>query len=222
MKKKQRFCLAFRARVNEAIGAEQVHARFFASIKDTPLPWGLGDRPVPLAPEFGRLSSASIGLNKFFGDCVKRAMLIYRYRRMLSDDGTSDDSLIIDIDPAKVDLCQLTYTVIPEYVVAFDAYRVDYYDEQFVELAYATPLEQRIQTNPRFDVKRVEVVSFYDEVLCRRAFNLSPTDVLHRLEGQVEHARLLHTGVYVVGASRALPFNEAQQLSRGMTSALRG
>src|SRR5215472_17387612 len=131
-KKKQRYCLVFHARVDEAVGAEQRHARFFEGIKAIPPPWGLGDRPAPPAPEFGRLSSATIGLTKFFGDGVKRAMLTYRYRRMLSDDGNSDDGLIIDFDPAKVDVHHLICTVIPRYSEAFDAYRVDYYDEQFV------------------------------------------------------------------------------------------
>jgi hypothetical protein len=63
-------------------------------------------------------------------------MLAYRYRRMLSDEGYSDDGLSIDFDPVQVDLHQLVFSVIPKYIEAFDAYRVDYYDEQFVTLAY--------------------------------------------------------------------------------------
>src|SRR5436190_13544150 len=101
-KKKQRYCLSFHARVGEAVSAEQKHARFFVGIQELPIPWGLGDRPIPPAPDFGRSSSAVISLTKFFGDGVKSAMLTYRYRRMLSDDSYSDDRLIIDFDPAKM------------------------------------------------------------------------------------------------------------------------
>ncbi len=231
MKKKQRYCLMFHARVDEAVSAEQRHARFFEGIKGIPVPWGLGDRPAPPAPDFGRSSSAAIGLTKFFGDGVKRAMLTYRYRRMLSDDGYSDDGLIIDFDPAKVDVHHLVYTVIPRYVEAFDAYRVDYYDEQFVDLAYEERVEEgritftaksKEYVNPRFKVERVNVVSFFDDLLCRRAFNLSPAEVMERLQGKVEHAQLLHGGVYLIGSSRVLPLDDAQKLCREMKSALLG
>ena len=230
-KKKQRYCLVFHARVDEAVGAEQRHTRFFEGIKDIPPPWGLGDRPTPPAPDFGRSSSAAIGLTKFFGDGVKRAMLTYRYRRMLSDDGYSDDRLIIDFDPAKMNVHHLIYTVIPRYIEAFDAYRVDYYDEQFVDLAYERREEEgrvtltaksKVETNPRFKVDEVWPVSFYDELLCRRAFNLTPAEVMERLQRKVERAQLLHGGVYLIGSSRVLPLDDAQKLCRELKSALLG
>jgi hypothetical protein len=230
-KKKQRYCLVFHARVDEAVGAEQRHARFFGGIKDIPPPWGLGDRPAPPAPDFGRSSRANIGLTKFFGEGVKSAMLSYRYRRMLSDDGYSDDGLTIDFDPAKVDVHHLIYTVIPRYIEAFDAYRVDYYDEQFVDLAYERREEEgritytaksKEYVNPRFKVKQVWLVSFYDELLCRRAFNLSPAEVMERLQGKVEQSQLLQGGVYLVGSSQVLPVSEAQILCQEMKRALLG
>jgi hypothetical protein len=148
---------------------------------------------------------------------------------MLSDDGYSDDALIIDVDPAKLDLHHLIYAVIPVYIQAFDAYRVDYYDEQFVDLAYKARDEEELNNtgsreniNPRFKVERVNVVSFYDELLCRRACNLSLSDISERLQAKAEHAQLLHGGVYVVGASRLLPFDEAMDLCRKMGSAVLG
>jgi hypothetical protein len=230
-KKKQRYCLVFHARVNEAVSAEQRHTRFFEGIKDLPVPWGLGDRAVPPSPDFGRGSSAAIGLTKFFGDGVKRAMLTYRYRRMLTDDGYSDDRLIIDFDPTKVDLHHLIYMVIPQYIGAFDAYRVDYYDEQFADLAYEEQGEgakigfsanSKVNSNPRFGVERINVVCFFDDLLCRRAFDLPSAEVMKRLQGKAEHAQLLHGGVYLISNSEVLPFEEALSLSRMMKSALLG
>jgi hypothetical protein len=220
-KKKQRYCLVFHARPDEAVSAEEKYARFFTGIKDLPAPWGLGDRPVPPAEKLKRKGAGVMGLDKFFGDGVKRAMMNLEYRHMLEDKGSSDDALIIDFDPAKVDVHHLIYTVIPCYIEAFDAYRVDYYDEEFVHLAWETPPEQRVHTDPRSNVNRVDVVGFYDELLCRRAFNLSPADVLERVQGKIEHGRLLHNGVYLVGSSQVPPFDEAQQLCREMTTTLR-
>lgn len=230
-KKKQRYCLVFHARVNEAVSAEQRHTCFFEGIKNAPVPWGLGNRPVPPSPDFGRGSSACIGLTKFFGDGVKRAMLTYRYRRMLSDDGYSDDCLTIDFDPTKVDLHHLIYIVIPQYIEAFDAYRVDYYDEQFVDLAYEEKGmetlitftgKSKVDANPRFGVERVDVVSYFDDLLCRRAFDMSPTEVVERLQGNAEYVQLLHGGVYLIGSSQVLPFEEALGLSRKFKNALLG
>jgi hypothetical protein len=234
--KKQRYCLMIHARVDEAVSAQEKHARFFEGIKGLPAPWGPGDRPVPPIRDFGcptspSISSASIALTKFFGNGIKRAMILYSYRWMLKDDGSCDDRLIIAFDPAKVDLHHLVYTVIPRYIEAFDAYRVDCYDEQFVDLAYEERVEEsgtvftpksKEYINPRFKVDEVWPVSFYDELLCRRAFNLSPAEVMERLQGKVEHVQLLHGGVYLVGSSRALPLDEAQKLCQEMKQALLG
>jgi len=46
--------------------------------------------------------------------------------------------------------------------------------------------------------------------------------VLEQMRGKVEHAQLLHGGVYLVGSSRTLPFEEAQSLSKEMTRTLLG
>jgi hypothetical protein len=219
---KQRYWLVLHSRADESVSAVEKHTRFFESIKDIPAPWGLGDRPPPTAPDFGRLSSASIGLTKFFGDGVHRAMITYVYRRLLKDRGSSDDLLNITFNPAKVDVRHLIYTVIPKYVEAFDAYLVEYFDDRLIDLAWEAPSEQRVHTDPRFGVRRVNVVNFYDELLCRRAFNLTPADVMGRLQGKVENMRLLHGGVYVVAASHVLPLGDAVKLCQVMTKTLLG
>lgn len=234
--KKQRYCLMFSARVDEAVSAPQKHARFFEGIKELPLPWGLGDRPVPPLRDFDypadpSISAASIGLTKFYGNGVKDAMILYSYRRMVKDEGFYDDRLTIYFDPAKVDLQHLIYTVIPKYIEAFDAYLVKCYDEQFSALAYEERVEEgriiytpksKEHINPRFRVKDVWPVNFFDELLCRRAFNLTPAEVLERVQGKVEHARLLHSGVYLVGSSQVLPLEEAQKLCEDMKQAILG
>ncbi len=222
MKKKQPYWLVFHARPNEAIPAQQKHNLFFERIKALPAPWGLGDRPVPPAPQLKRMDCGVIGLTKFFGDGVKRAMLSYEQRRNLQDKGSSDDLLNITFDPVKVDLHYLIYTVIPKYIEAFDAYLVEYFDDRFIHLAWDTPAEQRVYSDPRNEVKRVNIVGFYDELLCRRAFNLTPAKVMERLQGKIEHSRLAATGVYIVGTSQLLGFDEAQNLCRNMTTALLG
>jgi hypothetical protein len=226
--KKQTYWLVFHARTDEAVSVEKRHTRFFEGINELPAPWGLGDRPVPPIPKF-KGASVVLGMTKFFGNGVQRAMISYRYRRMLSDEGLCDDALNMTFNPAKVDVHHLIFTVIPKYIEAFDAYLVEYFDDQFVDLAYEKRVEEggvvftpksKEYINPRFKVERINVVSFYDELLCRRAFNLSPAKVMERLKGKVEHARLLHNGVYLVGSSTVLSLDDAQRLCREMKAAL--
>jgi hypothetical protein len=228
--KKQIIHLAFHSRAAEAVSVEERHARFFEGIKGLPVPWGLGDRSVPPIPAF-KGASVVFSMSKFFGDGVRRAQMTYVYRRMLEDRGSSDDLLIITFNPAKVDVHILICTVIPTYIEALDAYLVEFFDDRFIDLAFEERVEQgritftaksKEYVNPRFKVERVNVVSFYDELLCRRAFNLSPAEVVERLQGKVEIARLLHNGVYVVGSSQVLPFDEARKVCREMTTALLG
>jgi len=126
----------------------------------------------------------------------------------------------ITFDPDVVDVRRLIYKIIPKYIEAFDAYLVEYSDDQLIDLAWQTPLEKRIHMNSRFDVGRVDVVSFYDDLLCRRAFKLSPAEVFDRLQGKIEHAQLLHNGVYLVGSSEVLSLDESQKLNRFMKAAL--
>ena len=228
---KQRYCLVFHSRASEAISAEEKQAHFFHTIRDIPVPWGLGDRSPPPAPKFGSYSSAVTSLTKFLDNGVKRAMMTFVYRRLLEDKGSSDDGLMITLDPSKVDLQLLIYTVIPKYVEAFGAYLVEYFDDQLIDLAWEEREEEgrvistsksKVHIDPRYKVEQVNVVSFFDELLCRRAFNLSPAEMLGRLQGKVEHARLLHGGVYIVGSSHTLLLSDAQRLCREMTAALFG
>ncbi len=210
MSKAQRYWLVLHSRADESVSVEQRHAHFFEGIKGIPEPWGLGDRPVPPVPKFKGGSSASLGLTKFFGDGVHRAMMSYRYRRMLSDDGLSDDLLNIVFNPAKVDVHHLVYEVIPRYIEAFDPYLVEFFDDQMIDGA-AEELKG-LPVNPRQYVHRVGMVSFFDDLLCRRAFGMTPADLAVRFEGKIEHVRLTHNGVYLVGTSRALPLDDARRL----------
>jgi hypothetical protein len=221
-KKKQKYWLVLHSRADETIAAEQKHSRFFERLGALPAPWGSAGRPAPPVPSFGRSSSAVISLTKYFGGGVQRAVLSYRYRRLLNDDHLSDDLLSMTFDPAKVDVRHLTYTVIPMYTEAFGAYLVEYFDDTLIDVAWDTSTEGRSNVNLRTGVNRIDVVGFYDDLLCRRAFNLTPAEVLHRLTGKVEHGRLLDTGVYFIGSSRVLPVDEAQRLAGEIRAALGG
>jgi hypothetical protein len=219
MKTKQKLWLVLHSRADEAISAEEKHRRFFEGLGQLPAPWGSAGRPIPPCPSFGHSSSAVVSLTKYFG--VQRALLSYRYRRLLTDDHLSDDLLSITFDPAKVDVGHLVYTVIPIYVEAFGAYLVEYFNDSIIDAAWDTGSQSGKDANLRSSVGRIDPVGFYDEVLCRRAFQLTPAEILQRLTGRVEQVRLLGPGVYFIGSSKLLSADEGQRLAQEMRIALR-
>jgi hypothetical protein len=227
--KKQHYWLQVASRAEKETSVERKHALFFENIKGLAEPWGLGVRPVPSVPQFKGDVVAVSNLRGFFGRGVRKAQLLYPYREDFADRSTSDDRLTVVLDPERVDLRHLIYTVIPTYIEAFGAYVAELFDEQFI---YRDPEEferlrgevngpNDLRWNPRFSIHRVGPVSFFDQTLCRRAFNLSLGEVLGRLQGRIEHARVFQNGVYLVGASRIVPFDDAQRLCREMAAAIR-
>jgi hypothetical protein len=216
----QTYWLVFHARPDAEVSADDKFSCFLKGIKEVAVPWRLGDQPIPSAEKLKRKGGGVIGFPKFFGEGVKRAMMTLEYRQMLEDKDSCDDVLNITFDPAKADVRYLIYTVIPKYIKAFNAYLVEYFDDKFIDLAWNVPPEQRFYADRRFNVNRVDVVSFYDELLCHRAFKLTPEKIVERFQGKIELAELLDKGVYLVGTSRVLPFDEATKLCREMTNVL--
>lgn len=174
---------------------------------------------APSRPSFGRSSSAIVSLTKFFGTGVSRASVTYPYRRMLGDNSLSDDLLSVTLDPEKLDVRYLLYTVIPTYIVAFDAYLVEYFDDGMIDAAWDDPAG-RVDVDIRQSVGRINVASFYDEILCRRAFDLSPAEVVDRVAGRVEHSRLVGDGAYLIVTSKALPTEQIREVCSEVFAAL--
>lgn len=210
--------LAIASRADEGTSVEEKHLRFFRAIKDLPEPWGTGNRSVPPIPQFGLHSTAIAQITGFFQDHVRSADLIYPYRRNLSDNSLSDDRLYIELNPCATDVDLLVYRVIPQYIEAFDAYRVECGHENFVYEDYESL--QGARYDSRHHVHRVDPISYFDELLCERAFQLRPADVISKLEGQVEHAQLLRGGAYIVGSSKCASFPDECEVSRRMTGLL--
>lgn len=112
----------------------------------------------------------------------------------------------------------LLYTVVPQYCEAFGSYLVEYFDDAMIDQD-ASELKG-LPVNSRFFVHRVGVVSFFDELLCERAFKLKPSQVFDRLQSKVEYLKLLNGGVYLVGSSRVLSLDAANALCRELKDAL--
>jgi hypothetical protein len=188
------------------------HALFDALGKLVP-PWAGRSGELPPPPKFGGSVVAAGSLTKWFGGAVRRADVIYRYRREMDDTGSSDDVLTFVVDPAKVDLPYMIDKVFPTIIASFDAYVARYGNDAVFDALPATD-GLPVTTNSRYDVEFINPISFFDETLCRRAFKLSPDQIAARLTGNVENVRRFPHGVYVVATSRILSVEETLELGR--------
>jgi hypothetical protein len=212
----QKYWLEFASRAHKEVSVETKHTAFFEGLSSLPERWGLGSRPMPPVPEFNGGILAVCTLTKLLG--VSKSDIMYEYRRDFPDDSQYDDRIAIIFHPSQVDMGHLVYTVIPAYIEAFDAYRVEYFDDALVPVLAQRP---KIRHNKRNGVSDVGPISFFDDLLCQRAFGLHASAVVDLFNGKIEHAAVLHGGAYLVGSSRVLSFEESQRLSKEMKEHLR-
>ena len=126
----------------------------------------------------------------------------------LSDRSADDDKIIIEFKPKDVDYHNLICNVFPKMISAFECYRAVIYGEtmtldefnQMVELHYETGKD----VNGRDGVYQFAPVSFFDRELCRRAFDLTPAQIVERLEGNVESVYEHYDGLIIIYSSAIL------------------
>lgn len=212
-----KYVLLLHSRPSPDVSAEEKHATFFRGIKELGEPWGAGSRVMPRAPAFNGNVGAVGDMRGYFGEGVRKAQVMYRYRRSLDDTGLCDDRLTLVIDSYKIDNYKLIYNIIPKYVSSFDSYLAEYFDDRWVRI------EREVigsRNDRRFGIQQFGAATFLDSMLCERAFGLSPADFQERLKDVAECVQLMYTGVYIVGTSRILSFPDAQQLCSKIKTAV--
>lgn len=210
----QLYLLTVSARVRPGLRVEEKHTSFFEGIRGLKQPWG-GQAVPPPPPSMTGRSVGVRDVTAFFSDVPVEAFVTYPHRGVLPDNGMGDDRLNMLVPTANIDLSYFIREVIPCYITAFGAYLCEYFDEQHISLG----IPQRT-SNPRYAVDSVGLVSYYDAVLCRRAFNLSPEQVVDRVQGICEEARLHQEGAYIIGSLRRCTFAESTDLCARLTHAL--
>jgi len=206
-----KFAFELRARAVTDESIPQKHDPFVGELTKLAAPWGLDKNSLPTAPDPGAQLSAHFNLGKCLGKGI-RGHAYYQFRRPFRDEGCEDDFVDLTFNPAKFDFRTLAYEVFPVYVTAFGAYVAEIAHDEFSYVDYEILRELRLDF--RFGVYRVNHVCFFDEILCKRAFKLTPGEVMNRLKGAVEETRLLGDGVHIIGSSTPLSFEEADKLSR--------
>ena len=181
-------------------------------------PWGLKGRTPPPAPDIGAELVAQVNLAPLLGAGMLGGLFYsFRSEAYLRDEAAVDDILLIRFDPNRGDYTNLVSSVFPQYVTAFNAYRGTIFlnntlvidDRQEIVRLYR---ETGKDVNGRDGVYRINTVNYFDRELCRRAFNLSPEEIAHRLEGKVERVSLLLDGVLLIVTSELLDRTELEKV----------
>jgi len=214
----KKFDFHLRRRAVDGSDPERRHADFFRRVALLDRPWGSHESPVPPLDPFGVDVASVTSLTRWFGSPVVRALLTYRYPRLLEDDELYDDWLSVVMNVAKMDMEYALFIAIPCYIEAFGAYLVELYCEG------ATAIESARYPGAHINFRRharfIGPVNYFDEILCQRAFHMTPREVYERFDGRIEHVRIINNGVYLVGTSQVLPLEESVQVGDHMKALL--
>jgi len=202
-----KYNLELRSIAQEGDSILDKHSRFLQGLGGLSGAWGL--RNSTPAPDPGSALSAHLKLSKMVGQEIK-GDVVYQFRRPFSNEASNDDWVSSSFNPAKVNLEEITYVVLPRYIAAFEAYYAEISDDEFIFLDYPERSRRKIET--RDTLFRLPPVAFLDAGLCSRALNKTVGEVVERLAGKVERAEELHGGAFIVLSSRPLPTDVMDKL----------
>ena len=214
-----KFSIELRARASQVQSIEQKHDLFVQRLAEVPPPWGLDKTRLPPAPDAGSQLVASFNLGTFLGKMAK-GHVFYQFRRTFRDAASDDDFIDLTFNATKIDFRTLACDVFPRYIAAFEPYVGAIAHDDFSIKDYDAL--RTLRFDARHIVYRISQVSFFDALLCERAFQLSPEKVAEKLNGVVEHTQLISGGILIIGSSRPLSLEDADRLSREWRQLLPG
>ena len=213
-----------RPRADEPIEAR--HASVMEGLMDINPPWGLrGKQRVPVPP-IGEELQVEVDLGPVLAPGLNAKLTyVLRSASYLRDEGQYDDCLFVDFEHGLTDYREFVVTVFPAYVRAFHPYRgAIVQDEDLVLEDWDRVVELRKATGRDVDgrdsVFRIGPVNYFDRELCRRAFDLTPEEIVSMLQGRVESVSILLDGVLIVGTSRLLNRDDLDRLAKTLRDEL--
>lgn len=141
------------------------------------------------------------------------------------DRAISDDVLTLQWDHDHVDFRWMIGVVFEGLIQAFDPYRaavvtdLDQDLDDFEEICQIATRTGR-DIDGRDSVYRLQAVNYFDDCMCRRAFDLSANDVVSRLSETIELAKVLSGGALLVLSSVPCTASELSDLEAKARSAL--
>lgn len=217
--------LRHRPKLNQSI--ENKHKEFLDAIQGISAPWGLTNADdCHLPPQKDNLTT-TVQLDRHLGKGV-RGYVTYQLRseKYLEDRAQYDDVFFVEFNSKKVDYGVLVFDAIPSLIKAFGAYRaairhmdIALEDWQIVaEIINTTGKD----IDGRDGVYRINAVNYWDEILCKRAFNKEPIEIVQRLSALVPRAEMLNGGAYVVCVNEFPSVDTLQELNTRLKQGIKG
>ena len=204
--------LRHRALPNESFEAR--HKKFMQAISELERPWNL--EGLGALPDIGAELLVSMSLDKVSPAGVKgRLTYVYRSEMYLEDTAQYDDNLFFEFNSGEIDLKNVV-KILPAYIAGFGCYRAAVHNWAITKSDWLKVVEECNSTgrdvNGRDGVYRINAINYFDRELCKRAFGLSPEEVVERLTGKVESVSLLSDGVFLVYSSQAMKREEHEKI----------
>lgn len=216
--------LRHRAKVDEPV--KEKHGSFMTVMANVDQPWGYNNKPVPdVIVEDSELVSV-VELRELSSRGLK-SYITYPLRndQYLRDEAQYDDNIIIEFKPKETDLSDFVNNIFPIYIEAFDCYRSSVINREVSRGDWPSIVELTNSTGKNIDgrdgVYRINEINYYDRELCRRAFNLTPEEIVQRLDGKVERVSVFHDGVLLIYSSKLLPQDGLEKIDSEIKTLLK-
>jgi hypothetical protein len=211
--------LAIYRRPRSAESIALVHGQLMATLEGLPEPWAVetaSQVPVPPSKSLANV----LTLTKKMGKGIRAARVVYTLRGNESytdvDEASRDDMFLLDLAWDRININLLSGTVLPALIAGFTAYCARLTIPEIA--AHESSLRQALfratgrDIGGRDTVFRILQINYWDRELCRRAWSLTPEEVVARLTGIVERASVLHDGAYVVVSTAYLSIPAVEEI----------
>ncbi|WP_148279812.1 hypothetical protein [Pseudomonas syringae] len=135
-----------------------------------------------------------------------------RNEKYLKDEAQYDDALFIGFNPGKVELQDLTNEIFTTYIKAFKCCRATLHDWSITRSDWAVVVEiggkLGKDINGRDGIYRINLINYFDEILCQREFGMSARGIEELLKDQAETATEFKSGLLLMLGTHLLSSKE--------------
>lgn len=184
--------------------------------------WSHNEASFECRLDLGKGESATCDLTAQLSKGLS-GQLIYSSRFNVGiDKATFDDRILLYLDSEIFSFNDFVYGCFSKIVKAFSVYRatvfldedllIDDYEEIIGKTQEAESKGLNIDIDGRDSVYRINSVNYFDRLLCQRAFDSSPEDILSKLQGNVEHVSIVNDGVFIIYSSQIIERSELEKI----------
>lgn len=219
-----RVVMRYRAKPSESI-AER-HRFIFGGLSQLEEPWGCPAKNIPKVPDIGADLEVMVNLAPLLGDGLRGGIgYLLRSDDYLRDSGQSDDKMIVEFDLDTQLYFDLQNKIFAKYINIFCPYRAAVFTDRSLVIddqrqLVAQARESGEEPNGRNSVWRIWPLSYFDRLLCQRAWNLSPEEIVTTLRGEIDEVEIVGDGVLICISKELLDREQIEMESQRVADLL--